>query len=369
MLRVGLTGGIGAGKSTAARRLAERGAVLVDADLLARDVLAPGSEGLAEVAAAFGSGVLRADGTLDRQVLAEVVFTDEAARARLNAIVHPRVGARTAELVAAAPPDAVVVQDVPLLVENGLGAGFPLVVVVHAPLDVRIRRLRADRGMSEAEARVRIAAQADDGARRAAADVWLDNSGDVAGLHAVVDALWAQRLRPFEVNLRLRRPAPAPAEPVLSDPGWPVQAARLAARVRLACGPRARRVDHVGPTAVPGLAAADVLDLQVSVAAPSDLAGLGPALADVGFPPVTGERGTRTVRYASADPGRAVRLVLLPPGDPAGRLALLVRDWLRSDPAARAGYGQAHATTVAAAAAGWAARSGWGPEADEAGDK
>ena len=132
MLRVGLTGGIGSGKSTVARRLVQRGAVLVDSDVLAREVVEPGTDGLAEIVAAFGPAVLDAGGALDRPALAAVVFGDPAARERLNGIVHPRVRRRSAELIAAAPADAVVVQDIPLLVEGAMGARFPLVVVVHA---------------------------------------------------------------------------------------------------------------------------------------------------------------------------------------------------------------------------------------------
>src|SRR4029079_13335053 len=141
MLRVGLPGGIGSGKSTAARRFAELGAVLVDSDVLAREVVARGTDGFAEIVAAFGAGVLARDGDLDRQALAAVVFGDPDARARLNAIVHPRVRARTEELIRAAPGDAIVVQDVPLLVETGMGPAFALVVVVHTEAAMRVRRL------------------------------------------------------------------------------------------------------------------------------------------------------------------------------------------------------------------------------------
>src|SRR5690349_19395640 len=129
MLRVGLTGGIGSGKSTVARRLAEHGAVVIDADKIAREVVEPGTDGLAEIHAAFGDDVI-SDGALDRAALAQRVFTDETARATLNGIVHPRIGARTGELMAAAPADAIVVHDVPLLVENHLGPAYHLVLVV-----------------------------------------------------------------------------------------------------------------------------------------------------------------------------------------------------------------------------------------------
>jgi dephospho-CoA kinase len=196
MLMVGLTGGIGAGKSAVAARLASLGAVVIDADAVAREVVAPGTDGLAEVVAAFGSGVLAPDGGLDRPALGRVVFGDEAARRRLESIIHPRVRARSADLIAAAPPDAVVVNDVPLLVEAGYRDRFQLVIVVQAPLEVRIERLARDRGMSRAEAESRIAAQATDEQRRAAADVVIDNDATLDDLRARVDAVWADVVLP-----------------------------------------------------------------------------------------------------------------------------------------------------------------------------
>jgi dephospho-CoA kinase len=218
MLRVGLTGGIGSGKSAAARRFVELGAVLVDSDVLAREVVAAGTEGLAEIVTAFGEGVLGPDGGIERPVLAAVVFGDPQARARLNAIVHPRVRDRTEELIARAPGDAVVVQDVPLLVETGSPAAFALVVVVHADAGDRVRRLVESRGMTEADARARIAAQASDEQRHAAADVVLHNGGSPRELCTAVDALWHHRLVPFEDNLRNRRPVPPAPDPVDPDP-------------------------------------------------------------------------------------------------------------------------------------------------------
>ncbi len=196
MLMVGLTGGIGAGKSVVAARLAELGAVVIDSDRLAREVVEPGTDGLREVVEEFGPEVLGPDGALDRPALGRLVFGDEAARRRLEAIVHPRVRARSAELIAAAPPDAVVINDIPLLVESGIGAGFDLVVVVLAGEQTRLRRLAQARGMSTDEARARMAAQATDEQRRAAADVVLDNDGSREDLLAAVDRLWYERLRP-----------------------------------------------------------------------------------------------------------------------------------------------------------------------------
>ena len=193
-MQIGLTGGIGSGKSTAAARFAELGALVIDADALAREVVEPGTDGLAAVVAEFGEQVLDADGRLDRPALAKLVFGDEAARGRLNAIVHPRVRTGAAGLIAAAPPGTVVVQDVPLLVETEQAGAYDLVVVVEAPEERRVQRLAADRGMSAEDVRARMASQATDEQRRAVADVVLVNDGTPDDLRAKVDALWADRI-------------------------------------------------------------------------------------------------------------------------------------------------------------------------------
>jgi dephospho-CoA kinase len=196
-VQIGLTGGIAAGKSTASGRLAELGAVVIDADVLAREAVAPGSAGLAAVAAAFGDVVLAPDGTLDRAALGRVVFADPAARERLERIIHPLVAARRSELTSRAlalDPAAVVVHDVPLLVEKGLTDGLDLVVVVDAPDEVRLARLVRGRGLSPDDARARLASQATRAERLAAADVVLDGSGSPESLCDQVDALW-QRVR------------------------------------------------------------------------------------------------------------------------------------------------------------------------------
>ena len=190
MLRVGLSGGIGSGKSTVARALARRGAIVIDADAIAREVVEPGEPALAAVVERFGPEVLDSAGRLDRPKLAALVFDDAAARADLNAIVHPRVAAETARRIAAAPSDAVVVIDVPLLVEAAR-SGYDAVVIVEAPEEVRLERLVA-RGMSPDDARRRMAAQASDAERRKVADVILDNAGSEDDLERQIDALWVQ---------------------------------------------------------------------------------------------------------------------------------------------------------------------------------
>ncbi len=226
MLRVGLTGGIASGKSSVAARLRDRGAVLIDSDVLAREVVAPGTDGLAAVVDRFGAQVLDADGALDRPALGRTVFGDAAARADLEAIIHPRVLDRTRELMAAAAPDAVVVHDIPLLVELDRGGEYHLVVVVAAAESVRHARLVRDRGMSDEDASRRIAAQADDDARRRAADVWLANEAGREHLADAVDRLWHERLLPFDENLRAGRRSTG------GRPPEPAELARLARRIR-----------------------------------------------------------------------------------------------------------------------------------------
>ena len=391
---MGLTGGIGAGKSEVAGRLAGHGAVVIDADRLARAVVAPGTDGFREVVAAFGDVVVDPAGGLDRAALARAVFDDEPARRRLEAIIHPRVRARTAELTAAAPAGAIVVNDVPLLVESGLAPSYHLVVVVEAGEATRVARLVRDRGMTEGQARARIRSQTSDADRRAAADVLLTNDGARAELHAAVDALWRDRLVGYEANLRLGRLVPRPERLRVADhdPSWPAQYARVAARIAHAAG--GRRVDHVGSTAVPGLPAKDVLDLQLTVtdlATADELAG---PLTRAGFPrapgtwwdtPKPGAAGPGEVwpkrLHGGADPGRVVHLHVRAAGSPGWRVSLLLRDWLRADPAARAEYAALKRRLAAAGmstseyarakepwfdqawprAQRWAASTGWAP--------
>jgi dephospho-CoA kinase len=189
MRRIGLTGGIGSGKSTVSALFSELGAHVIDADAIAREVVAPGSEGLEALVEAFGEGILTVDGSLDRTALAEVAFADPQARERLNEITHPRIAARTAELMAALPADTTMIHDVPLLAELGLQDAYDVVVVVDAPEEVRVQRLVA-RGLAEGDARARIAAQATREQRLAVADIVIDNSGDLESLRQQVRKAW-----------------------------------------------------------------------------------------------------------------------------------------------------------------------------------
>jgi dephospho-CoA kinase len=291
-----------------------------------------------------------------------------------------------------APPDALVVNDVPLLVETGQAPSYHLVVVVRADRDTRIKRLAETRGMPAEQAAARIAKQATDDQRWAAADVLLDNEADLAALNDRVGRLWRDRLRPFERNLRARRSAPH--DTVLriadDDPSWPAQAQRLIARIRYAVGATVD-VSHIGSTAVPGLPAKDLIDLMLAVPTLADADALAGDLAGAGFPARPGEwrdnaRGipgeTWPKRlHGSADPGRPVNLHVRVTGSPGWRFALLMRDHLRAVPEARDGYAAAKLAwsaehpdvgsyaeakepwfdTEADAAEEWAERTGWQP--------
>lgn len=194
MVKVGLTGGIGAGKSEVSRLLASYGAVIVDADKIAREVVEPGTPGLAAVVEEFGTEILTPTGTLDRPKLGAVVFGDPEKLKALNAIVHPLVGARSAELEAAAGQDAVVVHDVPLLTENGLAPLYDLVIVVDATPEAQLDRLVRLRGMNADEAKARMGAQASREQRLAVADIVIDNDGPLDALEPQVREVW-ERLR------------------------------------------------------------------------------------------------------------------------------------------------------------------------------
>jgi dephospho-CoA kinase len=359
MLRFGLTGGIGAGKSTVAATFSECGGIVVDGDVIAREVVEPGTDGLAALVEAFGSEILLPDGALNRPALAAIAFPDDEKRATLNGIVHPLVGKRRAELIEAAPDDAVIVEDIPLLVESQMAPMFPLVVIVHADLETRVTRLVEQRGMPEADARARIAAQAGEEQRRAVADVWLDNSGTADQLADRARELWQQRIGPFAHNVKAGEPARVAPRLVPPDPAWPDQARRIMARLNTACGHRAIRIDHIGSTAVPGLEAKDVIDVQVTVASLAVADELADALLAAGYPrggattDVERPDARSTVAafdrtdgpalwhkriHSSADPGRPTNVHLRVDGWPNQQFALLFRDWIVAEPEVRAEY-------------------------------
>ncbi|MFV0425695.1 MAG: dephospho-CoA kinase, partial [Beutenbergiaceae bacterium] len=271
MLQVGLTGGIASGKSTVARMFASVGAVVIDADQVARDVVAPGTPGLEAVVAEFGDGVRTSGGELDRAAVAELVFGDGAALARLNAIVHPLVRERTQAQVAAAPAQAIVVHDVPLIVENDMGDQYHLVVVVGASPQVRLERAVA-RGLDRDQVLARMVNQASDDQRRQAADVWLANEGTTSALEQAVAGLWHGRISGFAKNLRQGRAA-VPVAGSTQDGDREQQLARLLARVRRAGAGVLQ--DFRG--AVNG----GVLSVQARAVAP-----VGDALLGAGFVPV-----------------------------------------------------------------------------------
>ncbi|OAE01680.1 dephospho-CoA kinase [Arthrobacter sp. OY3WO11] len=355
MLKIGLTGGIASGKSVVSFRLRERGAVLVDADALARDVVEPGTDGLDRIVAEFGTNVLDAAGRLDRPKLGALVFGSPERLAALNGIVHPLVRAHAAAIVAAAAEDAVVVQDIPLLVETGQGSDFHLVVVVDAPDGMRLQRMLEHRSMTEESARSRMAAQATREDRLAAADVVLDNSGSLTDLAGQVDRLWDERLEPFARNLAAHTRADRAGGPVLvpARSGWVAEARRLMDRIARSLPAEwqgAVRIEHIGSTSVPGLDAKDVIDLQVAVPDLAVADALAPALAAAGFPAVPGNTADTPKPahprpedwqkrfHANADPGRAVNLHVRAAGSAGWRFALCFRDWLKADPEAAAEY-------------------------------
>jgi dephospho-CoA kinase len=306
VLTIAVTGGIGSGKSTVAGMLADLGAVVVDSDRLAREVVAPGTPGLAAVTEQFGRGVLTDDGSLDRAALAALVFSDEEARHRLEAITHPLVRQAFRRARDEAGPGAIVVNDIPLLRTVSDAAQFHLVLTVAAGDEVRVRRLLG-RGLSEPDARARMRAQISDRQRRALSDVWLTNDGDESDLRRAVAELWSARLVPFQANLLAGRPASPSGRPATITAGSSPPAL-LCARVSAAAGDLP--CEPLEPAAgvprlrvrVPDLAAADAL---------------APALTRAGYPRADGgdgDRGAgrgRTSRmHGSADPGNPVTVYL-----------------------------------------------------------
>jgi dephospho-CoA kinase len=347
MLRIGLTGGIGAGKSTVSATFAECGGIIVDGDVIAREVVEPGTEGLAQLVEEFGEDILLPDGALNRPALAAKAFVDDEKRAKLNSIVHPLVGQRRLEIIESVPDDAVVVEDIPLLVETGMAPTFPLVVVVTADAETRVERL-IKRGMDEADARARIAAQAPEEQRHAIADVLLDNSGSQDELVEKARDLWSNRVLPLADNVRTRQAVQTKAELVPYDPAWRAAAQRIISRIQMACGAKASRVDHIGSTAVEGMDANDVIDIQITVASLDVADEIADALANVGFPRIENITSDmphsddpalwRKRIHGAADPGRLARIHLRVEGWPNQQFALLFVDWLRANPDVRYEY-------------------------------
>jgi dephospho-CoA kinase len=252
------------------------------------------------------------------------------------------------------------VEDIPLLVESGMATLFPLVVMVYADAELRVKRLIEYRGMAEDDARARIAAQAGDEQRRAVADIWLDNSGSSEALTERAREVWAQRITPFAHNLSAGDVARPSARLIPADPTWPDQAKRIVARLKTTCGEKALRVDHIGSTAVPGLDAKDAIDVQVTVGSLSAAHELSSALLSAGYPGIdriTADESKNDARstlarydhsddsglwqkriHGSADPGRPTYVHLRVEGWPNQQFALLFADWLIANPVVREEY-------------------------------
>lgn len=337
MLMVGLTGGIGAGKSTVTAVLEAAGAVIVDADRIAREVVEPGTPGLAMLVAEFGEDILGSDGSLDRAELAARAFADADRTVALNAITHPLIGERTAELFGTAPADAIVVHDMPLLVEGGMTPAYHLVIVVDTPAEIRLRRLVEQRGMPEGDARARMSRQATDEARRVEADVVIDNSGDRGLARDTAQMLVELRLRPFEHNLRTATPVVGDRTVVPFRPEWAAEASRATARLRHVLEGAATRVDHVGPTSIDGLDAPNILDLQVTV---RDAATVDRALELLTGAGYVRDRTSERPLLHWCDPARPLEVSILAEDDPDHEFALLMGEVIGTDPSARAEYSE-----------------------------
>lgn len=355
MLRVGVTGGIGSGKSTVARLLGELGAVVIDADQVAREVVEPGRPALEAIRKRFGEAVIRDDGSLDRAGLAAIVFPNPDELAALEAITGPAIAERVAQRRAAVSHDDVTVFDMPLLVEHGLWVHEHLTIVVGAEAETRVRRL-VERGLDENDARARIATQATDADRLAVADVWIDNNGTPDDLSSQVDELWHDRIVPFNENvlggIRSRRPELGAVVEPRDD--WPARAHRLVAKLEAALEPleMVTDVEHIGSTAVPDLLAKDVIDLQIGVRdlSEADSEDFRAAMRGAGFAESAGntqdaphppgsDPGPWTKRfYGSCDPANIAHVHVRAHGSRGHELALLLRDWLRAVPSERAAY-------------------------------
>lgn len=351
MLKIGLTGGIGAGKSTVSEILADHGAVIIDADKIAREVVAPGEPLLAQLAQRFGGDVIAGDGGLDRAQLAAAAFVDEESTAALNALMHPAIRDRTTEHFARHSDAEVVVHDVPLLVENAMTPAYHLNLLVDVPPELRLERLMSARGMDRGDAESRIARQASDAERYAVCDVIIDNAGSVSQTQDRVADLVDERILPFAANLEAqRRAARGPVE--LVDPtgqDWPMQAQRIIAKLHHGIGTQFR-IDHIGSTAVPGLAAKDVIDLQLLVPDLDAARELSAPLAGLGYPggdavDNLGEGQLEPKRFhANTDPGRAVNLHVRTEGSVGAVFAREFVELLICDDSERERYAQVKRT-------------------------
>ena len=345
MLRIGLTGGIGAGKSTVSAMLVDHGAVLVDADKIAREVVEPGQPLLERLAETFGAEVLHPDGSLNRPALAAAAFVDSDRTAQLNGLMHPAIRDRTAEHFASHADAEIVVHDVPLLVENSMTPAYHLNLLVDVPAEVRLRRLMDSRGMDRDDAAARISRQADDETRRADCDVIIDNSGSVEETKAAVGRLIESRIRPFAANLTAGRWAPRTVLDLVdpADADWSGDAQRVVAKLRHGTADEFT-VEHIGSTSVPGLPAKDVIDLQLLVPDLIAARELEPRLAELGYPGTEmsdhlGEGGTEPKWFhANSDPGRAVNMHVRTADSVGAHFARAFRDLLTEDAGERERY-------------------------------
>lgn len=364
---------------------ADCGGVVVDGDVIAREVVEPGTEGLAALVEAFGEDILLPDGALNRPALAAKAFQDDGQRAKLNGIVHPLVGKRRQEIIDSVAEGTVVVEDIPLLVETGMAPFFPFVVVVWADEETRVTRL-IERGLPEHDARARMKAQASDEQRRAIADVVLDNSGTREELVEKARQLWFDRILPLAENIRTGEVVRVAPRLVPHNLAWAADAQRIVNRIKAAAGGKVLRVDHVGSTSVDGLDAKDVVDIQATVASIEDADEIAGALAAVGFPRVSdvdsdvahddsGRWGKRL--HGAADPGRPANIHLRVDGWANQRFALLFPVWLAAHPEVRDEYLQVKRAALSAPdyaeakepwfaevypkALAWAEATGWRP--------
>lgn len=345
MLQVAVTGGIGSGKSTVVAAFAGLGAFVVDADQLAREVVAPGTPGLRSIVDRFGKEILDGE-ALDRAGLARIVFADRSALHDLEQITHPLIRQRYEEIVSEAPSDSIIIHEVPLLVEKDLARQYQLTINVETLLDVRRARLE-QRGLTPSDIDARLGLQVSDEERRSRCDVTMTNNEEPSSLQNKLHDLWRNRIKPFGENLALNRLAPrqARAEILPYQSEWPNAAARLIERLEYQL-PDAH-IAHVGSTSVPGLGAKDVIDIQVSVSELNDRyddpmrrAGfvLNPDVnRDVPRPSAAEEVWAKRF-YQSCDPARPANVHMRVFGSPGERYALLFPQWLRAHAEAARDY-------------------------------